>query len=98
MSAKQHRWMSNPQVVAALEQLGTTQPNDVAGLVQAPDDAVAQQACWLLGQFGNKRHSQALLQALYSNRSILWMPSAVSLTLLDSKRPTRHLLALLLDP
>jgi HEAT repeat protein len=98
MSAKQHGWTSNPQVVIILEQLGTTQPKDVVGLVQAPDDAVAQNACWLLGQFSDKRHSRALLQALYSSRSVLWMPSAVSLTLLDSKRPTRHLIALLLDP
>ncbi len=98
MSTKPQQWKSNPEVIAVLEQLGTTEPEDVVGLVQAPDDTVAQQACWLLGQFGNKRYSQVLLQALYSNRSILWMPSAVSLTLLDSKRPTRQLIALLLDP
>jgi HEAT repeat protein len=98
MRTKQHPWMSNPQVVAALEQLGTTQPNEVVALVQAPDDTVALNACWLLGQFRNKQHSRALLQALYSDRPSLWMPSAVSLTLLDSKRPTQHLIALLLDP
>lgn len=98
MSAKKHEWMSNPQILAVLEQLGTTQPRDVVELVQAPDDAVAQKACWLLGQFRNKRYSQALLHALYSNRSTLWMPSAGALSHLDSKRPTRHLIALLLDP
>jgi len=89
--------MSNPQVVAALEQLGTTQPKDVVELLQAPEDAVAQKACWLLGQFGDKRYSPALLHALYSNRSALWISSSVALSLLDSKRPTRRLIALLLD-
>lgn len=97
MNAKKHEWTSNPQIVAVLEQLGTIQPKEVVELVQAPDDAVAQNACWLLGQFRNKRYSQALLRALYSNRSTLWMPSAGALSLLDSKRPTRHLIALLLD-
>ena len=97
MNAKQRGWMSNPQVVAALEQLGTTQPKDVVELLQAPEDAVAQKACWLLGQFGDKRYSQALLQTLYSNRSTLWMSSSVALSLLESKRPTRRLIALLLD-
>ena len=98
MSTKKHEWMSDAQIVAAMEQLGTTEPKDVVELVQAPDDAVAQKACWLLGRFGNKRYSQALLHVLYSNRSALWMRSAVALSLLESKRPTRHLIALLLDP
>lgn len=98
MSPQKHEWMSNAQIVAVLEQLGTTQPNAVVELVQAPEDEVAQKACWLLGQFGNKRYSQALLDALSSNRSTLWMPSAVALSLLDSKQPTRRLIALLLDP
>src|SRR5262245_39098862 len=98
MSAKKREWISDPQIVAVLEQLGTTQLKDVVELVQAPANAVAQNACWLLGQFRNKRYSTALLRALHSDRSTLWMPSAVSLTLLDSKRATRHLIALLLDP
>jgi HEAT repeat protein len=98
MSAKKHERMFEPQVVAALQELGTTQHKDVVDLVQAPDDMVAQKACWLLGRFGKKRDSQALLHALSSNRSTLWMSSAVALSLLESKRPTRHLIPLLLDP
>ncbi len=82
---------------AALKDLGVTGPDDLVVLLNDPDDARATQACWLLGHVGTKTHSTALLRALRGRRPALWMPSAVALSVLESKRSTRGLIQLTRD-
>lgn len=62
-----------------------------------PDDQIAGEACIDLGQANEKRYSGALVRVLEGNRAALWMPAAVGLSLLESKRPTRRLLQLVLN-
>ncbi len=79
-----------------LRRLAVEQPDQLLALLNAPDD-LAQAACAALGQARHKRHSGVLLAVLRGTRPALWMVSAVALTLLESKRPTRRLLEMVLD-
>jgi HEAT repeat protein len=87
----------DPQVVDTLHQLGVTLVDELLPLLHSPDEDIAQKACWALGYAGKKTHSRALLNVLQGSRPALWMQSAVSLSLLESKQPTRGLLQLTLD-
>lgn len=88
---------ADPEMIEALQHLGVSCTNDLLVLLDDPDDERAARACWLLGRLRKKRFSRALLNTLCSDRSALWIPSAVALTLVESKRPTRRLIEVTLD-
>jgi HEAT repeat protein len=84
----------HPDGQAQLAALGAADADALVALVDADDDT-ALAAISLLGRVGRKPHSAPLLRVLAGPRAELWMASAVALTLLESRRPTGRLLALL---
>jgi HEAT repeat protein len=97
MARLQNHWRSEPHVVATLQELGVTCADELVPLLHAEDESIALRASWALGRVGGKMHSLALLRVLQHDRPGLWMESATSLSLLESKRPVHELIRLTLD-
>jgi HEAT repeat protein len=89
--------MDNPTLQETLDLLGAHTPEELVALLRDPDDETAGRACWALGHLGDEPHSEEVLELLESDRPGLWMQSAATLSMLESKYATQRLIALVRD-
>ena len=97
MSARKNQF-GYERVASTLERLGITDPDDVIPLLQSSNRHLAATACSALGHTRKKRFSTVLLSVLKGKRPSLWMPAAVAISQLESKRMIRPLIQIMLDP
>lgn len=97
MSARNNQ-SGNDRIVSTLKRLGVSAPQEVIPLLQSPNRRRAATACWVLGQTSKKRFATVLLPILKGKRPSLWMPAAVAISQLETKRVVRPLIQLMLDP
>jgi len=97
MSARRNQF-GYERVASTLERLGVSDPNDLIPLLQSSNRRLAATACSALGYTRKKAYSTVLLTVLKGKRLSLWMPAAVAISQLESKRTIRSLIQLMLDP
>jgi HEAT repeat protein len=86
------------QMTSMVKQLGASDPDELIPLLQSSNSRLAARACSALGSTGKKAFSSALLVVLQGRRRSLWMPAAVAISQLESRRTVRPLIQLMLDP
>jgi HEAT repeat protein len=97
MSARRNH-LGYDRVASTLEHLGVSDPIELIPLLQSPNKRWAATACSALGFTGKKAFGTVLLAVLKGKRPSLWMPAAVAISQLESKRTIRALIQLMLDP
>ena len=96
MSARRNH-LGYDRVASTLERLGVSDPDELIPLLQSSNRRLAATACSALGSTGKKAFSTVLLAVLKGKRPSLWMPAAVAISQLESKRTVRPLIQLMLD-
>ena len=86
----------NDEVTSTLKRLGVSDDLDVIPLLKSPNSRRAAMACFVLGR-AKKAIAPFLFDVLMGKRPSLWMPAAVALSQLESKRMIRPLILLMLD-